>query len=99
MGLIEEVDHPNALPGHLVGVGPPYASAGGSDRPRTLPGLARRVDLAVVGHNEVRLSADPQPIAHFNPASGQGIEFLEQHRRVNDCPRADDAYFIGAEDA
>ena len=57
-----------------------------------------RVEQQVVGHDHVRVGADPQA-ARVDPARAQRVELVGQDARVDDDAVADDAALARIEDA
>jgi hypothetical protein len=59
--------------------------------------LARRVELHVVGHDQVRVGRDAQA-ADVDAAVAELLDLAGQHRRVDDDAVADRAGLAGVED-
>ena len=86
---IEQVLDPDADPGDLVAVGRADAPAGGADLRVAEEPLADLIQRPVVGHDQVRVGADEQPVA-AHAALLQRVDLLEQRLRVDDHAVADD---------
>ena len=96
--LVEHVLHADAQAGGLVGVARADAALRRADLELAELGLAGVVEHQVVGHDQVRVGADPQA-ADVDPVGPQVVDLLGQHARVDDHAVADHAQLAGVEDA
>ena len=95
---IEEVLDPQADAGGLVGVGGADAALGRAKGVLAQEALGHPVQLLVVRHDQVGVPADHQA-AGVDAPGRQGVELLEQDRRVDDDTVADDRRDVVVEDA
>src|SRR5437899_2560906 len=83
--LVEEVTDADAGARHLVLVGRPDAAPRGADLPRAAQPLPCSVDGAVVGHDEVRLLADPEPgVVRQVAPRPERVDLARQYLGVDD---------------
>ncbi len=78
----------DAAPGDLVLVGRPDAAFGGPNLLVAQKSFAHRVELAVVGHDEMGVAGDAQP-GRIDTSLGQSPHLFEQHRGIYDTAVAD----------
>jgi hypothetical protein len=95
--LVEQVLHADPQAQHLVGVGRADAAARGADLQLAQARLARLVEQHVVGHDQVRVGADPQA-GEVDALGPQPVQLASQHLRVDDHAVADGAQPAGIED-
>ena len=95
---VENVLDPDTEACRLVGVGGTDSSPGRPDLELPEPPLAGRVDRDVPGHDQVRVSRDPQPGSR-DPAPLELVDLLDEEPRVDDAACSDDADLPVAEDA
>ena len=96
---IEEIGHPDADAGGLVGIGGPHALAGGADAPLARLGFRRAVQRRVIRHDQVRVLGDVEVAVQGDPALHQRLHLLDHGRGVHHHPAADHAPAARAEDA
>src|SRR5699024_1089643 len=90
--------HADAEATDLVHVGGADAAAGGADRPLAQEALGDLVEGLVVGRDDVRVGADPQP-GGVHPARGEHLDLLEQRTEMDHHAVADDRGDPRREDA
>ena len=95
--LVQQVLHPDAEPGRLVGVAGPDPAARGADLQLAQLGLARVVEQGVVGHDQVRVGADAQA-REVDALGAQVVELAGEHLRVDHHAVADRAQAPAIED-
>ena len=86
---VVEVLDAQADPRRLVGVGRPDAAPGGAQPLAAQVALRDRVELAVVGHDQVRVAGDLQ-LRRVDALRQQVVELLQEHPRVDHDAVADD---------
>jgi hypothetical protein len=96
--LVEQVLEPEAHTGRLVGVRRTDPPLGGAEVGLAEPALDQQVELAVVGHDQVRVAADLDPGEGIETPRGEPVELLEQHRGVDDDPVGDHRGHVRVED-
>ena len=94
---VEEVLHPHTHPGGLVRVGRTDPTLGRPQRVLAQEALGHPVQLLVVGHDQVRVAADHEA-SRVHALGSQGIDLLEEHRRVHHHAVADDRGDVVVED-
>ena len=94
---VEQVLHADPQAGGLVRVAGTDPAAGGPDLELAEPQLAGRIELHVVGHDQMGVGRDPQA-ADVDPAVAQSLDLAGQHTRVDDDAVADRAGLAGVED-
>ena len=95
--LVEQVLHADAEPRRLVGVAGADAAPRGADLQPPELRLARVVEQHVVGHDQVRVGADPQA-REVDALRAQLVQLAGQHLRVDHDAVADRAQLAGIED-
>ena len=96
---VGEVGHPDAAAPDLVLVGGPDAPRGGADALVAAARLGVRLEVAMVGQDDVGPVADEQAVADVDALAGEGVDLREQRRRVDHHPVADDAAHPRVQDA
>ena len=87
--LVEHVLHAQAGAVHLVHVAGTDAALSGADEVLAEVLLVGAVEVAVVGHDDVRVARDAQALA-AEALGLEGVDLLEDDRRVDDAAVADD---------
>ncbi len=95
--LVEHVLHPDPEPQGLVGVAGADPAPGGADLALAELRLADLVEHQVVGHDQVRVGAEPQ-VGGVHAALAQPVDLAGEHRRVDHDAVADHAGGVGVED-
>jgi hypothetical protein len=95
--LVEEVLDPDAEPGGLVGVAGPDPAPGGADLELAELQFPGRIQLHVVGHDQVGVGGDAQP-ADVDAAVAQLLDLSGEDGRVDDDAVPDRAGLARVED-
>ena len=93
---VEQVLDPDPGPRHLVAVGRPDAPAGGPDAGAAQVAFGHLVECPVVGHDQVRVGRDEQPVAG-HAALGEAVDLGQQDLGVDDHAVADDRRDLGGQ--
>ena len=96
---VGEVRRPDAAAPDLVLVRRPDAARRGADALVSAPRLRQRLEVAVVGQDDVGPVADEQPAADLDALRRQGVDLREQRLRVDHHAVADDAPHARMQDA
>ena len=95
---VEQVRGAHAHPADLVPVGRPDPATGRPDLGLAQVALGHDVERPVVGHDQVRVGADEQPV-RGDPPGLQPVHLLEEHAGVDDHAVADDRGAVRTEHA
>ena len=95
---VEEVLHPDAESGVLVGIGGADSLLGGADLVLAQIALDRGVELSVIRHDHVGIGgqAHPRRVELFG---GGHLHLVDENLGVDDGPRRDHRSAVGVEDA
>ena len=85
---VEQVLHPQADAGRLVGVRRPDAAEGGAQLVLAEVPLGHAIELLVVRHDQVSVPAHPQPSAIHAPAL-EHVDLVDERPRLDDHPVSD----------
>ena len=96
---VEEVLHPQADAGGLVGVGGADAALGRAELVAAEEPLAHAVELLVVRHDQVGVAAHPQAGGGVDAPGLEAVDLVEEHLGVDDDAVADDVDDLRVEDA
>src|SRR5208283_69282 len=96
---IQKIVDPNSATAHLVFIAWADPAPGGTDRGLALPLFARKVERAVIGHDDMRVKADHQVVRRYVPAGFlEAVHFTYQLTGIKHHSVSDHAHFAWMKD-